>query len=66
MTGFQTKRRIAAERMALVVKCNECGDEHMSDEVEIENVEEDFYGQDVVWFICPVTKEMTKSLVYRL
>lgn len=66
MTGFQTKRRIAAERMALVVKCNECDDEHMSDEVEIENVEEDIYGQDVVWFICPVTKEMTKSLVYRL
>ena len=52
--------------MALVVKCNECGDEHMADEVEIENVEEDIYGQDVVWFICPVTKETTKSLVYRL
>lgn len=66
MTGFQTKRKIAAERMAFVVKCNECDDEHMTHEVKTENVEEDIYGQDVVWFICPVTKEMTKSLVYRL
>lgn len=46
------------------VICHECSDEHYVHEVKFLNVEEDFYGRDVMHFECPVTKTPEKSLVY--
>lgn len=48
-----------------IVICPECSEEHLTTEVEFVNVEEDMQGRDVMHFVCPVTKTMTKSLVYR-
>lgn len=49
----------------LVVRCKECGEEHYSWQVIVENIEEDFQGCDVVTYNCPVTDKSTKSMVYR-
>lgn len=49
----------------MFVKCKECGDSHSTTEIDIENVEEDFQGFDVVTYNCPVTDKSTKSMVYR-
>ena len=48
-----------------VVICSECGEEHLTTEVEFLNIEEDFHGRDVMYYTCPITNEPTKSLVYR-
>ena len=47
-----------------VVICPECSEEHSTVEVEFLNVEENIQGQDVMYFVCPVTHTDTKSLVY--
>jgi hypothetical protein len=49
----------------MFVRCSECGEEHESNEVEALDIAEDFEGRDVLTFICPETKNETKSLVYR-
>ena len=46
------------------VICSECSEEHLTDDVKVVNVEEDIQGRDVLFFECPVTGEVTKSLVY--
>ena len=48
-----------------IVICSECGEEHLTTEVEFLNVEEDFQGRDVMYYTCPITNKPTKSLVYR-
>ena len=48
-----------------IVICLECGEKHLTTKVEFLNIEEDIQGQDVMYFVCPVTKTPTKSLVYR-
>jgi uncharacterized Zn finger protein len=48
----------------MFVKCEECGEDHYSDEVVTENIEEDIMGRDVLTFVCPNTGNTTKSLVY--
>lgn len=48
-----------------VVICSECSEEHSTTEIEVVNVEEDIQGRDVLYFICPVTKTVTRSMVYR-
>jgi hypothetical protein len=47
------------------VICRECSDEHLTSEVEFLNIEEDIHGRDVMSFVCPVTNNPTKSLVYK-
>jgi len=47
-----------------IVICPECSEEHLTTEVEFLNVEEDIQGRDVMFFVCPITKTPTKSLVY--
>lgn len=65
MTGFLSKRRMAQDRFRqYVVICSECSSEHDTVEVEVLNVEENLYGQDVVYFLCPETSTEAKSLVY--
>lgn len=51
-------------RFEYTVKCPQCGEEHLTEEVEFLNVEEDMEGRDVFYYVCPVTKEKTQSLVY--
>jgi hypothetical protein len=46
------------------VICRECSEEHATTEVEVLTVDEDIYGHDVVYFVCPVTKTETESRVY--
>ena len=48
-----------------IVICPECGEEHLTTEVEFLNVEEDMQGHDVMHFVCPVSNTATKSKVYR-
>ena len=46
------------------VICSECSEEHSTDDVKAVNIEEDIQGRDVLFFECPVTGIVTKSLVY--
>ena len=46
------------------VICSECSEEHSTESVKVVNVEEDIQGRDVLFFECPVTDQVTKSLVY--
>ena len=46
------------------VICTECSDEHSVEDIKVVNVEEDIQGRDVCFFECPVTDQVTKSLVY--
>lgn len=48
-----------------IVICSECSEEHLTNEVEFVNIEEDIQGRDLMYFVCPVTKTETKSLVYK-
>lgn len=50
---------------SFVVKCRECGDEHLTSEVKFVNIEENLYGEDVAYFICSVTDTITQSQVFR-
>ena len=47
-----------------IVVCSECSEEHSTEDVEFCNVEEDIQGRDIMYFICPITKMETESLVY--
>lgn len=46
------------------VRCSSCGGYHDTDDITIDNVEEDEIGRDRVTFTCPVTNEYSKSLVW--
>ena len=48
-----------------IVLCPECGEEHLTTDVEFLNVEEDIQGHDIMYFVCPVTNNSTKSKVYK-
>lgn len=47
------------------VLCSACDDNHYSDEVMVENIEEDIQGRDVVTFRCQASNTIQESLVYR-
>ena len=47
----------------MYVVCRECGGTHEPNVIKTLNVEEDIEGRDVLEFICPVTKEPTKSII---
>lgn len=47
----------------LYVNCSKCGNKHFQGEIETLNIEEDIQGYDVITFVCPETKEETKSYV---
>ena len=46
------------------VICTECSEEHSVEDTKVVNVEEDIQGRDVLYFECPVTEKIAKSLVY--
>ena len=46
------------------VVCPECGGIHEANFIKTLNIEEDIEGRDVLEFICPVTEETTKSIIY--
>jgi hypothetical protein len=50
----------------MFVKCTECGEEHFQGELQIENIEEDSEGRDVLTFVCPETGHTTSSLIYSM
>lgn len=45
------------------VYCPHCGIRHGTEEVVVEDVEEDSQGRDVCYFLCPITGLQGKSLV---
>lgn len=47
------------------VRCTKCGHYHYTEDLRIENVEEDEIGRDVVTYICPDTLQIGSSLVWR-
>ena len=49
--------------MNMYVQCS-CGNDHSSTSVVTINIEEDIFGRDLVTFVCPITKNETKSLVF--
>jgi len=51
--------------MSFFIKCAECQNQHLVDEVEFLNVEEDYIGRDILYFVCPETLIESKSLVYK-
>ena len=51
------------ERQFIVI-CRECSEEHITNEIEFLNIEEDIQGRDIMHFVCPITKQDTKSPVY--
>jgi hypothetical protein len=51
------------ERQFIVI-CKECSEEHITNEIEFLNIEEDIQGRDIMHFVCPITKQDTKSPVY--
>ena len=55
------------QQMKNFVQCPACGEEHPCDKkhVAVENIEEDFYGRDLVTFVCIAHPgKLQKSLVY--
>ena len=50
---------------SFILKCHECGDEHLTSEVEFVNIEENLYGEDVAYFVCSETGVVANSRVYR-
>ena len=48
----------------MYVECSACDCRHVVGEVKFVNIEEDFFGRDLMTFICPETNEEAKSLVY--
>ena len=44
------------------VYCSNCDEWHNESSVEINGIEEDFLGQDVLSFNCPICEERQKSL----
>ena len=43
------------------VYCTECQEQHTVKEVTFINIEEDFYGRDLLTFQCPYTTTEQKS-----
>ncbi len=50
--------------ITMYVVCPECGERHDSEEVEGVDIEESPEGWDVLTYVCPVTGNEVKSLVY--
>jgi len=51
--------------MSFYIKCAECQNQHLVNEVEFLDVEEDYIGRDIMHFVCPETLNESKSLVYK-
>jgi len=47
------------------VYCSECHEKHDTRDVEFVDISEGDQGQDVMRFVCPVTKIEKESNVYR-
>lgn len=63
MPSLNRKRQIMEKFM---VKCPECGDDHLPNEVQTLNIEEDIQGRDVIEFVCPFNGVTTKSFVFQV
>lgn len=50
--------------MQMFVQCRECGERHISKEVETIDIEEGSNGEDILTFVCPETGNETKSIVF--
>jgi hypothetical protein len=59
MSGWR-KRQI----MKTFVSCRECGEEHETKEVEILNICESLYGEDLLQYVCPFNQHTTEAIVY--
>jgi hypothetical protein len=44
--------------------CSECQGTHGKEDVKFLNVEEDAYGNDLLTYICPITKKQAQSNIY--
>lgn len=60
------KRQIAEKAMYVCfVKCPLCGEEHLTHEVEILDIEENFFGEDLLYYTCPTVNEPASARVLR-
>ncbi len=47
------------------VICQECSETHDTENVKFLNIEENEQGKDLMTYECPITKQPTRSLVYK-
>jgi hypothetical protein len=54
-------------RHDMFVRCPECKEDHYTDEkgMTVTDCCEGDQGQDVITYVCPVTKQETQATVYR-
>jgi hypothetical protein len=55
----------ASDMTNFYVHCAECQNKHSVEDVEFFDVEEDYVGRDIMFFVCPETQNESKSLVYK-
>ena len=46
------------------VECKSCGKSHYTKNLQIENIEEGPIGEDIITYICPITGDTMKAVVY--
>lgn len=46
----------------LYVNCR-CGEQHYPKQIEVTNIEEDIFGRDVLYYICPNLNEEVSAYV---
>lgn len=50
----------------MFVNCKACGDYHEPDDIQVEDVSEDYDGADLIVYVCPVKDMTVESRVYKL
>lgn len=60
------KRQIAEKVISVcVVKCPLCGEEHLTHDIEILDIEENFFGEDLLYYTCPEVNKVASSRVWK-
>lgn len=59
------KRQIREKAMPVCfVKCPLCGEEHNTHDVEFLDIEENFFGEDLLYYTCPEVNKIASARVY--
>lgn len=53
---------MATKKCTTKIYCPGCRTEHFTDEVEFVDIEEDFFGRDVMHFICPEASKVKVAI----
>jgi hypothetical protein len=57
--------KLNPNRPRMYVRCYACRDEHYVDKVKFVDVYEHITGEDVMKFVCPKTKTVEESFVFK-